>query len=57
VAFTLVNVYVKPPGVLEHGPLRALASYNLAGNVLLWALVAAALLKLPAAAARESAAS
>ena len=44
-AFTLVNVHIKPPGFLEHGPLRALASYNLAGNLLLWGLLAVVLLR------------
>ncbi len=42
-SFVLVNVYVKPPGLFEHGLLRVLASYNLAGNLLLWGLLAALL--------------
>ena len=39
-AYTLAHVHIKPPGIFEHGPLKLLASYNLAGNLILWGLVA-----------------
>jgi len=55
IAFTLVNVHVKPPGFLQVGPLRALASYNLAGNVMLWGMLAAALLRMNPERARRAA--
>ena len=42
-SFTLVHVHLKPPGILSGGPLAILASYNLAGNLMLWGLLAVAL--------------
>jgi hypothetical protein len=45
-AFTLVGIYLKPPGLLQAKLLTPLASYHLAGQVLLWGLLAAELLHL-----------
>jgi hypothetical protein len=39
ITYTLIHVHVKPPGFFEQGPLRLLASYNLAGNLALWGLL------------------
>ena len=40
VSFMLIHIHVKPPGFLEQTPLEVLASYNLAGNLLLWGVLA-----------------
>ena len=40
VSFLLIHIHVKPPGLFEQSPLRVLASYNLAGNLLLWGVLA-----------------
>ncbi len=42
-AYTLVAIYFKPPGIFQEALLIPLASYHLAGNFILWALLAAEL--------------
>lgn len=38
--FTLIGIYLKPPGLFQAAWLTPLASYHLAGQVLLWVMLA-----------------
>jgi hypothetical protein len=44
-SFTLIGIYLKPPGLFARLPLTPLASYHLLGQVLLWGLLAAEILR------------
>ena len=43
-AYTLIAIYFKPPGIFQRELLTPLASFHLAGNVMIWGLIAAELL-------------
>ena len=43
-AFTAIGIYFKPLGLFENSLLTPLASYHLAGQVLLWLLLASEIL-------------
>jgi alpha-1,2-mannosyltransferase len=45
-AYTLIAIYFKPPGIFGARLLTPLASYHLAGNVVIWAMIAAEILHL-----------
>ncbi|MBI3449468.1 MAG: DUF2029 domain-containing protein [Acidobacteria bacterium] len=55
-AFALLAIYVKPPGLVASPWLSPLASYHLAGQVILWSLLAAEIVHLRRPAPREMAA-